>query len=104
LFPSPCSPRLFSGIGNAHSDEILHAARLSPVTLTRSLDDEEVQRLFDAARRTLIEWAERLRREAGERFPEKVTAFHQGMAVHPRSLRKTVPGVRSAGRADRPGG
>src|ERR1700741_154843 len=77
-------PRLFSGIGNAYSDEILHAARLSPVKLTRSLTEEEVQRLFDATRRTLLEWAERLRREAGERFPEKVTAFHEGMAVHGR--------------------
>ena len=77
-------PRLFSGIGNAYSDEILHAARLSAVKLTRSLDEEEVQRLFDATRRTLIDWAERLRREAGERFPEKVTAFHEGMAVHGR--------------------
>jgi len=77
-------PRLFSGIGNAYSDEILHAARLSPVKLTRSLTEEEVQRLFDATQRTLLEWAERLRREAGERFPEKVTAFHEGMAVHGR--------------------
>ncbi len=77
-------PRLFSGIGNAYSDEILHAARLSPVKLTRSLTDEEVRRLFEATRRTLTLWAERLRREAGERFPEKVTAFHEGMAVHGR--------------------
>jgi formamidopyrimidine-DNA glycosylase len=77
-------PRLFSGIGNAYSDEILHAAQLSPVKLTRSLTEEEVQRLFDATRRTLLEWVERLRREAGERFPEKVTAFHEGMAVHGR--------------------
>ena len=77
-------PRLFSGIGNAYSDEILHAARLSPVKLTRSLTEEEVQRLFDATRRTLLEWAERLRRQAGEHFPEKVTAFHEGMAVHGR--------------------
>ena len=77
-------PRLFSGIGNAYSDEILHAARLSPVKLTRSLTEDEVQRLFDATQRTLLEWAERLRREAGERFPENVTAFHQGMAVHGR--------------------
>src|SRR5262249_21527711 len=60
------------------------AARLSPVKLTRSLTEEEVQRLFDATQRTLLEWAERLRREAGERFPEKVTAFHEGMAVHGR--------------------
>jgi formamidopyrimidine-DNA glycosylase len=77
-------PRLFSGIGNAYSDEILHAARLSPVKLTRRLTEDEVQRLFDATQRTLLEWAERLRREAGERFPEKVTAFHGGMAVHGR--------------------
>ena len=77
-------PRLFSGIGNAYSDEILHAARLSPLKLTRTLTEEEVQRLFDATRRTLLEWADRLRREAGERFPEKVTAFHEGMAVHGR--------------------
>src|SRR5262252_1661338 len=77
-------PRLFSGIGNAYSDEILHAARLSPVKPTRSLTEEEVQRLFDATQRTLLEWAERLKREAGERFPEKVTAFHEGMAVHGR--------------------
>jgi formamidopyrimidine-DNA glycosylase len=77
-------PHLLSGIGNAYSDEILHAARLSPVKLTRSLTEEEVQRLFDATQRTLLEWAERLRREAGERFPEKVTAFHEGMAVHGR--------------------
>jgi formamidopyrimidine-DNA glycosylase len=83
-------PRLFSGIGNAYSDEILHAARLSPVTLTRSLTEEEMQRLFDATRRTLLEWAERLRRETGERFPEKVTAFHEGMAVHGR-YRKPCP-------------
>jgi formamidopyrimidine-DNA glycosylase len=77
-------PRLFSGIGNSYSDEILHAARLSPVKLTRNLTDEEVQRLFDATQRTLLEWSERLRRETGERFPEKVTAFHEGMAVHGR--------------------
>jgi formamidopyrimidine-DNA glycosylase len=77
-------PRLFSGIGNAYSDEILHAARLPPVKLTRSLTEEEVQRLFGATRRTLVDWADRLRREAGERFPEKVTAFHKGMAVHGR--------------------
>ena len=77
-------PRLFSGIGNSYSDEILHAARLSPVKLTRSLTDEEVRRLFDATQRTLLEWSERLRRETGDRFPEKVTAFHEGMAVHGR--------------------
>jgi formamidopyrimidine-DNA glycosylase len=77
-------PRLLSGIGNAYSDEILHAARLSPLTLTRRLTDAEVQRLFDAARRTLREWTDQLRREVGEGFPEKVTAFRAGMAVHGR--------------------
>jgi len=77
-------PRLFSGIGNAYSDEILHRARLSPVKLTRQLDDAETERLFEATRATLVEWTERLRRETGARFPEKVTAFHEGMAVHGR--------------------
>ncbi len=77
-------PRLFSGIGNAYSDEILHRARLSPVKLTRKLDDEEVERLYQATRETLREWTDRLREEAGQRFPEKVTAFRQGMAVHGR--------------------
>ncbi len=77
-------PRLFSGIGNAYSDEILHRARLSPVKLTRQLDDAETARLFEATRSTLLEWTERLRREAGPRFPEKVTAFREGMAVHGR--------------------
>jgi len=77
-------PRLFSGIGNAYSDEILHRARLSPVKLTRQLDEAETARLFEAARSTLVEWTERLRREAGSRFPEKVTAFREGMAVHGR--------------------
>jgi formamidopyrimidine-DNA glycosylase len=77
-------PRLFSGIGNAYSDEILHRARLSPVKLTRRLDDEEVERLFVAARATLGEWAARLRRETGNGFPEHVSAFREGMAVHGR--------------------
>jgi formamidopyrimidine-DNA glycosylase len=77
-------PRLFSGIGNAYSDEILHRARLSPVKLTRQLDDAESERLFEAIRTTLVEWTERLRRESGARFPEKVTAFREGMAVHGR--------------------
>jgi formamidopyrimidine-DNA glycosylase len=77
-------PRLFSGIGNAYSDEILHRARLSPVKLTRQLDDAESERLFEAIRTTLVEWTERLRRETGARFPEKVTAFRDGMAVHGR--------------------
>jgi formamidopyrimidine-DNA glycosylase len=75
-------PTLFSGIGNAYSDEILHAARLSPVALTSRLTDEEAARLLDATRATLVEWTERLRRETGEKFPEKVTAFREDMAVH----------------------
>jgi formamidopyrimidine-DNA glycosylase len=77
-------PRLFSGIGNAYSDEILHRARLSPVRLTGQLSDEDILRLHAAARATLVEWTERLRREAGAGFPENVTAFRQGMAVHGR--------------------
>jgi len=77
-------PHIFSGIGNAYSDEVLHRARLSPVTLTSTLGDEEVARLFDAVRVTLLEWTERLRGDAGEAFPEKVTAFREGMAVHGR--------------------
>lgn len=77
-------PRLFSGIGNAYSDEILHAARLSPMKLTQSLTADEVGRLFEATRNTLTDWIQRLRAEAGDRFPEKVTAFHEGMAVHGR--------------------
>jgi formamidopyrimidine-DNA glycosylase len=75
---------LFSGIGNAYSDEILHRARLSPVQMTTNLSDEEIARLFDATRQTLIEWTDRLRAEAGGAFPEKVTAFREGMAVHGR--------------------
>jgi formamidopyrimidine-DNA glycosylase len=77
-------PRLFDGIGNAYSDEILHRARLSPVKLTRQLSEEEVVRLFDATRATLADWVERLRRAAGGAFPEGVTAFREGMAVHGR--------------------
>jgi formamidopyrimidine-DNA glycosylase len=77
-------PRLFSGIGNAYSDEILHRARLSPVMLTRRIRDEEIERLYDATKATLVEWTSRLRAEAGESFPEKVTAFHEEMAVHGR--------------------
>jgi len=77
-------PRLFSGIGNAYSDEILHAARLSPLKLSRALNDEEIDRLYEATRATLLEWIERLRHETGGRFPEKVTAFREGMAVHGR--------------------
>lgn len=75
-------PRLFSGIGNAYSDEILHRAGMSPVKLTSRLTDEEIARLFDATRAILVEWTDRLRAEAGEEFPEKVTAFRDEMAVH----------------------
>jgi len=77
-------PRLFSGIGNAYSDEILHRARLSPAKLTRRLSEDESERLYDAARKVLREWTDRLSREASMRFPEKVTAFREGMAVHGR--------------------
>lgn len=77
-------PRLFSGIGNAYSDEILHRARLSPMRLTSALTSEEIDRLFAATVDTLREWIERLRREAGDDFPEEVTAFRKGMAVHGR--------------------
>jgi formamidopyrimidine-DNA glycosylase len=77
-------PRIFSGIGNAYSDEILHRARLSPVAMTSALSDEQVERLFEATRATLTAWTERLRSEAGADFPEKVTAFREGMAVHGR--------------------
>jgi len=77
-------PHLFSGIGNAYSDEILHAARLSPFKQTGSLTDNEVRRLFDATRVTLTRWVSKLQDEAGDAFPEKVTAFHEGMAVHGR--------------------
>jgi formamidopyrimidine-DNA glycosylase len=83
-------PHLFSGIGNAYSDEILHRARLSPFAQTSSLSEEDVQRLFDATRSTLIEWTERLRKQAGADLPEKVTAFHEEMAVHGR-WRKPCP-------------
>ncbi|NOT09320.1 MAG: formamidopyrimidine-DNA glycosylase [Gemmatimonadales bacterium] len=77
-------PRLFSGIGNAYSDEALHAAQLSPLALTSKLGDAEVARLYEATRRTLLDWTDRLRRDTGDRFPEKVTAFRDGMAVHGR--------------------
>ena len=77
-------PRIFSGIGNAYSDEILHAAKLSPMKLSRSLTDEEKRRLYDATRVTLRSWTDILRAEAGEGFPEKVTAFREEMAVHGR--------------------
>jgi formamidopyrimidine-DNA glycosylase len=77
-------PHLFSGIGNAYSDEILHAARLSPLKKTQSIPEEESRRLHEAVRTTLASWTDILRGEAGEGFPEKVTAFREGMAVHGR--------------------
>ncbi|HEV3330741.1 MAG TPA: DNA-formamidopyrimidine glycosylase family protein [Bryobacteraceae bacterium] len=77
-------PRLFSGIGNAYSDEILHRARLSPVAMTQKLAPAGIQRLYEAIRETMTEWVDRLRAEAGEDFPEKVTAFRPAMAVHGR--------------------
>ncbi|HMA94382.1 MAG TPA: DNA-formamidopyrimidine glycosylase family protein [Polyangiaceae bacterium] len=77
-------PDIVSGIGNAYSDEILHAAMLSPVARTQSLDDESLTRLHDACKRTLKLWVERLRREVGDGFPKQVTAFHAEMAVHGR--------------------
>ena len=77
-------PRVFSGIGNAYSDEILHRARLSPVKHSHALGEDEIRRLYEAARAVLTEWVERLRREAGEDFPEGVTAFRPDMAVHGR--------------------
>ncbi|PRQ07106.1 Fpg/Nei family DNA glycosylase [Enhygromyxa salina] len=75
-------PRVFDGIGNAYSDEILHAAKLSPIKLTSKLDDDEIQRLYAACVDGLATWTERLRVHHGEAFPEKVTAFHPDMAVH----------------------
>jgi formamidopyrimidine-DNA glycosylase len=83
-------PRLFSGIGNAYSDEILHAARLSPVALSQRLDDDETRRLYESTRDVLRTWTDRLRAEAGSGFPEKVTAFRERMAVHGR-YRKPCP-------------
>jgi formamidopyrimidine-DNA glycosylase len=77
-------PRLFSGIGNAYSDEILFEARLSPLALTQKLSPEEIARLFAATQETLNGWVARLRDDAGDGFPEKVTAFREGMAVHGR--------------------
>jgi len=77
-------PRLFSGIGNSYSDEILHRAQLSPVQLTQKMDDLQIVCLYETTRTVLAEWTERLRQEVGASFPEKVTAFHEGMAVHGR--------------------
>ncbi len=83
-------PHLLDGIGNAYSDEILHAARLSPLRLTSQITPEERERLFHAARHTLTSWMARLRAETGDAFPERVTAFRDGMAVHGR-FRKPCP-------------
>jgi formamidopyrimidine-DNA glycosylase len=77
-------PRILSGIGNAHSDEILLRARLSPLKRTAQLNDEETSRLYEATRSSLVEWTDLLKAEAGSRFPEKITAFHPSMAVHGR--------------------
>ena len=77
-------PHLFSGIGNAYSDEILHAARLSPFKQTGTLSDDDTRRLYEATRATLMQWVGRLQHEAGDAFPEKVTAFRPEMAVHGR--------------------
>ena len=77
-------PHVFSGIGNAYSDEILHRSRLSPVQMTTNLSEDEIARLYEATRRTLIDWTERLRAEAAVKFPEKVTAFRPDFAVHGR--------------------
>jgi formamidopyrimidine-DNA glycosylase len=87
-------PRIFSGIGNAYSDEILHRARLSPLKRTDQLSEPEIARLHASVRQTLTEWTERLRGLAGEGFPEKVTAFREGMAVHGR-YRMACPVCRS---------
>lgn len=83
-------PRIFSGIGNSYSDEILHRAGMSPLALSQKLSDVDVQRLFEATQTVLHEWLQRLREEAGDGFPEKVTAFRDGMAVHGR-YRKPCP-------------
>jgi len=83
-------PHLFSGIGNAYSDEILHRAKLSPIRLTKRMTDTEIERLYHAVRESLTEWVERLRKERGTGFPEKVTAFRLDMAVHGK-YRKPCP-------------
>lgn len=83
-------PSICSGIGNAYSDEILHCAKLSPLALTRNLDEAEIERLYRATRAVLTEWTERLCAEARERFPVRVSAFREGMAVHGR-FRKPCP-------------
>ncbi len=78
------SPRIFSGIGNSYSDEILHRAAMSPTTLTQKMKPEAINSLYHACRNVLEEWTEKLRQRCGDRFPEKVTAFREGMAVHGR--------------------
>ena len=83
-------PHVFSGIGNAYSDEILYRAKLSPIKQTKQLSDDEIARLFQATRECLQEWIERLRRETGKEFPERVTAFRDDMAVHGK-YRKPCP-------------
>ena len=83
-------PHLFRGIGNAYSDEILHRAKLSPIRLTKQMTDTEIERLYHAVRESLTEWVERLRKERGTGFPEKVTAFRPDMAVHGK-YRKPCP-------------
>ena len=83
-------PHLFSGIGNAYSDEILHRAKLSPIRLTKQMTDTEIERLYHAVRESLTEWVERMRKERGTGFPEKVTAFRPDMAVHGK-YRKPCP-------------
>jgi len=83
-------PHLFSGIGNAYSDEILHRAKLSPIRLTKQMTDTKIERLYHAVRESLTEWVERLRKERGTGFPEKVTAFRPDMAVHGK-YRKPCP-------------
>jgi formamidopyrimidine-DNA glycosylase len=94
-------PRLFSGIGNAYSDEILHSARLSPMKLTSKLNEGEAARLFHAVRTTLSRWTELLRAQSGSEFPRKVTAFRPEMAVHGRyGLRQTLPGLWQSRPAD----
>jgi formamidopyrimidine-DNA glycosylase len=96
-------PHLFSGIGNAYSDEILFHARLSPVMLTQRMKPEEIDQLYEATKQTLIQWTEKLREETGNKFPEKVTAFRPGMAVHGR-YGQPCPrcGAKSRGSGTRP--
>ncbi len=96
---SLADPRLFSGIGNAYSDEILHRAKLSPIMLTSKLTDEQIARLHAATLATMAEWIARLRAEAGEKFPEKVTAFRPEMAVHGK-FREPCPVCVDASAAD----